>query len=126
MSDASEMLKEWADAVGEVRATQPTIFVPTQTRDLRIALLKEEYHEYKRAAKHDDLIEIADGLGDCMYIIYGTAAVYGIPLDEVFAEIHRSNMTKLIGGVQYRLDGKIMKGAAYERPDIARVLGINQ
>ncbi len=82
-------------------------------RDLRIRLLEEEWNEYLEAEGFDDLVGIADALADMIYIIAGTALVYGIPLDRVFDEVQRSNMSKFADGVNVREDGKILKGASY-------------
>ena len=70
-------------------------------------------------------VEIADALGDIKYVTDGAAIVYGIPLDKVSAEIHRSNMSKLGADGQplYREDGKVLKGPDYTPPDIASILG---
>lgn len=93
-------------------------------RKLRKDLLQEEFDEYMKAEEDNDLVEIADALGDMMYIIYGTAISYGIPLDDVFNEIHSSNMSKLgeDGKPIRREDGKILKGPKFFRPDIAKFL----
>lgn len=96
----------------------------SSVRELRIALLQEEFDEYTKAEEDNDLVEIADALGDMMYIIYGTAISYGIPLDDIFNEIHSSNMSKLgeDGKPIRREDGKILKGPNFFRPDIAKFL----
>lgn len=76
-----------------------------------------------------DRVEVADALGDLVYVIFGAALAFGIPLDAVVREIHRSNMTKLgaDGKPIYREgDQKVMKGPNYERPQIARVLGMEE
>lgn len=93
-------------------------------RELRKSLLQEEFDEYMKAEEDNDLVEIADALGDMMYIIYGTAISYGIPLDDIFNEIHASNMSKLgeDGKPIRREDGKILKGPNFFRPDIAKFL----
>lgn len=95
-----------------------------RTAALRIALLTEEFAEYVQAALRSDLIEVADALADMVYVIYGTALVYGIPLDAVLAEVHRSNMSKLGEDDRpvLREDGKVVKGPRFFRPDIASVL----
>lgn len=91
---------------------------------LRQDLLSEEYWEYDDAASKNDIVGIADALADMIYIIHGTALVYGIPLDEVFDEVHRSNMSKLDeeGKPLYREDGKVLKGINYEPPNIKEIL----
>jgi predicted HAD superfamily Cof-like phosphohydrolase len=99
-------------------------FADDKTRTLRMRLLIEEFDEYMQAEASDDRVEIADALADMLYIIYGTALVYKIPLDEIFAEVHRSNMTKLDtdGKPIIRSDGKVMKGLNYEAPRIKEIL----
>jgi len=97
-----------------------------EIRDLRRRLLKEEYEEYLEGEETDDLVEIADALADMLYIMYGTALAYGIPLDEIFDEVHRSNLSKLgaDGKPIVREDGKILKGPDFFKPDIAKIMGL--
>ena len=94
---------------------------------LRYNLLKEENEEYLEACKRGDLVEIADALGDLLYITYGTILKHGLQdkMEEVFDEIHRSNMSKLDenGKPIFREDGKVLKSALYFRPDIKKILG---
>ncbi len=94
------------------------------TWQLRVALLREEFEEYVAAAEAGDLEGVADALADMTYVIYGTACEYGIPLDDVLNEVHRSNMSKLGADGQpvRRDDGKVLKGPAYSPPDVARIL----
>lgn len=124
MKTVTEMLREWETAIGinlPDRLTVPGF----ETKELRKELLREEFEEYLAATDADDLVEIADALADMEYIIHGTALAYGID-DAVTAEVHRSNMTKVRpdGTVIRREDGKILKPEGYERPNIARVLGL--
>lgn len=93
-------------------------------RDLRRKLLTEEFHEYLDAEAQDDLVEIAKELADVIYIAYGTAVAYGIPMDAVFDEVHRSNMAKLgpDGKVIRREDGKVLKPQGWTKPDIAALV----
>lgn len=93
-------------------------------RDLRFRLLKEEFEEYQEGERTNDIVEIADALADIIYIACGTAVAYGIPLDRVFAEVHRSNMSKLgeDGKPIYREDGKVLKGPNYTPPDVKGIL----
>ena len=96
--------------------------------ELRHRLLEEENNEYLEACGADDLVGIADALGDQLYIIYGTILKHGLQnrIEEVFTEIHRSNMSKLDknGKPILREDGKILKGKNYFKPDIKKVLGV--
>lgn len=120
----------WYTAVGDFhRACQLPVSPRPQLPDsaarrLRMRLLLEEVSELAEAEIGEDLTQIADALADIVYIACGTAQAYGIPLDEVFAEVHRSNLTKLAadGTVVVREDGKILKGAHYEPPNIARII----
>lgn len=71
----------------------------------------------------NDIYEVADALADILYVVYGTAAEFGIPIDEIFAEVHKSNMSKLgeDGKPVYRGDGKVLKGPNFKLPDIIGV-----
>jgi len=93
---------------------------------LRYNLIKEENEEYLDACKKGDIIEIADALGDQLYILFGTILKHGLEhkIEEVYDEIHRSNMSKLDekGLPIYREDGKILKSNLYFKPDIKSVL----
>lgn len=93
-------------------------------RGLRVDLLLEEFEEYINAENKNDIVEIADALGDMMYIIMGTAVEYGIHLDAVLKEIHRSNMSKVgsSGKPIFREDGKLLKPESYSPPDIKKVM----
>ena len=119
---ASDMVREFHTAFGLPMETKPTIRTP-QT-ELRVELLREEFTEYLNAVEAGDLVEIADALADMTYVIHGTAHDHGIPLDAVVAEVHRSNMSKLglDGKPILREDGKVIKGPAYFRPDIASII----
>lgn len=93
---------------------------------LRHRLMQEENEEYLEACKRGDLVEIADALGDKMYILFGSILKHGLQhkIEEIFDEIHRSNMSKLDekGQPIFREDGKIMKSSNYFKPDIKKVL----
>lgn len=93
---------------------------------LRHRLMQEENEEYLQAAKDGDLVEVADALGDQLYILCGTILKHGLQdkIVEVFEEIQRSNMSKLDenGKAIYREDGKILKSNLYFKPNIKEVL----
>ena len=94
--------------------------------DLRYELMREENEEYLEAAKNNDLVEVADALGDQLYILCGTILSHGMQhkIVEVFEEIQKSNMSKLgaDGKPIYREDGKVMKGPDYFKPNIKSIL----
>ena len=93
---------------------------------LRFNLMDEENKEYLEAADEGDLVEVADALGDMLYILCGTILEHGMQhkIEEVFEEIQRSNMSKLgaNGKPIYREDGKVLKGPNYFKPDIEGIL----
>ena len=94
--------------------------------ELRYNLMKEENEEYLEAVQNNDIIEIADALGDMLYILCGTILEHGLQhkIEEVFDEIQRSNMSKLgeDGKPIYREDGKVMKGPNYFKPNFEKIL----
>ena len=93
---------------------------------LRFNLMKEENEEYLEAVQNNDVIEVADALGDMLYILCGTILEHGLQhkIEEVFDEIQRSNMSKLgeNGKPIYREDGKVMKGPNYFKPNFSKIL----
>lgn len=93
---------------------------------LRFNLMDEENKEYFEAANNNDLVEVADALGDMLYILCGTILEHGMhhKIEEVFEEIQRSNMSKLgaDGKPIYRKDGKVLKGPNYFKPNIESIL----
>ena len=94
--------------------------------ELRYRLMREENEEYLEAAKEGDLVEIADALGDQLYILCGTILKHGLQhkISEVFEEIQRSNMSKLDenGKPIYREDGKVLKSTLYFKPNIKEII----
>lgn len=95
---------------------------------LRYKLMREENEEYLEAAQNGDMVEVADALGDMLYILAGTILKHGMQdkIVEVFQEIQRSNMSKLDkdGNPIYREDGKVLKSELYFKPDIAAILSV--
>lgn len=93
---------------------------------LRFNLMDEENKEYLEAAQNSDMVEVADALGDMLYILCGTILEHGMQhkIEEVFNEIQRSNMSKLgaDGKPIYREDGKVLKGPNYFKPNIQEIL----
>jgi predicted HAD superfamily Cof-like phosphohydrolase len=123
-----EQVKEFHRVYNVPMLAEPAL-PSAQRRSLRMSLLREEFTEYEEAEAQNDLVEIADALGDIVYIVMGTALEYGLPLDEIFNEIHRSNLSKLCpetGKPLYREDGKVMKSSAFTPPDIETILAKHQ
>lgn len=119
-------VEKFHDSFGISNNYEPTTQLSQQDIQLRFDLLKEENEEYINAAKSGDMVEVADALGDLMYILFGTIMKHGMQhkIVEVFEEIQRSNMSKLgeDGKPIYREDGKVLKGPNYFKPDIKSIL----
>jgi len=120
-------VKEFHTAFGLGVNEIPTGHLGEQVNMLRYNLMKEENEEYLEAVMNNDKIEIADALGDMLYILCGTIISHGLQhkIEEVFDEIQRSNMSKLgeDGKPIYREDGKVMKGPNYFKPNFSEILG---
>lgn len=126
---------EFQDIIGQVAKFHTAFKIennpaPTLLDDagstLRFNLMKEENEEYLEATKNGDIIEIADALGDQLYILCGTLLRHGLQykIEEIFMEIQHSNMSKLDANGQpiYREDGKVLKSELYFRPNIKKIL----
>jgi predicted HAD superfamily Cof-like phosphohydrolase len=115
---------EFHNAFDLPHQAMPNAAVEEPLAKIRIALLEEEVGEYIEAVSQSDLVAIADALADIVYVVYGTAVTYGIDLDRVLSEVHRSNMSKLDrdGRPLIRADGKVIKSDQYFPPDVAGVL----
>ncbi len=119
-------VREFHDSFGIENKNSPTVEVSYETKLLRYKLMREENEEYLEAAQSGDLVEVADALGDMLYILCGTILSHGLQhkIVDVFEEIQKSNMSKLDadGRPIYRSDGKVLKSDLYFKPDIKRVL----
>ncbi len=124
--DAAAMVQQFHETYNCPIGSLGPILPDSGLRRMRMAILKEEFEEYLEAEDVDSIVEIADALADIVYIAYGTAITYGIDLDDVLTEVHRSNMSKLgVDGKPIRReDGKVLKGPNYFKPDIKKVLGL--
>lgn len=127
MKKRLKAVQEFHEAFGLGIKEQPTAILGAEKIGLRYELMKEENEEYLAAANKGDLVEVADALGDMLYILCGTIIEHGMQdkIVEVFDEIQRSNMSKLgeDGQPVYREDGKVLKGPNYFRPDLQKILG---
>ena len=110
---------DFMEAFGQEVLIAPTTPDPSVAK-LRLELIREEVAELQAAVDGMDMLAIADGLTDILYVVYGAGHAFGIDLDECFHEVHSSNMTKLGPGGRplYREDGKVMKGPNYREPNL--------
>ena len=119
MADEQTMVEAFHRTFNILVNPNPTV-VDGQTRELRIRLIQEEFDELREALEGEDLSSIAKEMADLLYVVYGTAVSYGIDMDQVFREVHRSNMSK-VGGYK-REDGKWVKPATYSPARIEPIL----
>ena len=126
ITNAIDAVKEFNEAFKIKYSKNQKADLDESTIELRYRLMQEENNEYLEAARKKDLVEIADALGDKLYILCGTILAHGLQdkIVEVFNEIQRSNMSKLgaNGKPIYREDGKVLKGPNYFKPNIASIL----
>ncbi len=126
MKNKIAAVHEFHTAFGLGVNNKPTAQLDIKKNLLRYELMREENEEYLEAANNHDLVEVADALGDMLYILCGTIIEHGMQhkIEEVFNEIQRSNMSKLgaDGKPIYREDGKVLKGPNYFKPNIQKIL----
>lgn len=125
MKEIIKKVEIFHDAFKQKNGTGP-VLLDQETCELRHRLMKEENDEYLEACDKDNIVEIADALGDQLYILCGTILKHGLQhkIEEVFNEIHLSNMSKLDadGNPILREDGKILKSNRYFKPDIEKII----
>jgi predicted HAD superfamily Cof-like phosphohydrolase len=125
MKDLLNKVKEFHTAFRLPVEYSPTIPNGDTVR-LRYELAKEELQEFMDACQTENHVKVFDALVDQLYILLGTAHVFGMAdaLVEGFNEVHKSNMTKLgeDGNPIYREDGKVLKSPSYKGPDLHTVL----
>lgn len=103
---------------------------PTEIIELREKLITEEAQEFSGATfdyqvtngRLDHLILMADALADILYVTFGAAITYGIPIEEIFLEVHRSNMTKSMLKDEKSIKGKTIKGPDFDPPRIMEII----
>ena len=84
--------------------------------ELRISLIQEDMKETIRAIDDVNLVEIADGICDSIYVLLGTAIEFGIDISPIWNEVQRTNMAK--DGGTTRTDEKILKPEGWEPPRV--------
>lgn len=124
-SSAVQKVEEFHRAFGHPIVTHPK-WPEMDRQHLRKKLILEEASEFCNAVNECDMVEVADAICDLLYVIYGAAIEFGLQgvLKEMFAEVHRSNMSKLgeDGKPITRDDGKTIKGPNYSPPALDPIL----
>jgi predicted HAD superfamily Cof-like phosphohydrolase len=119
-------LLEFHRTFGAHIETEPAAEIPDDVIAIRVKLLQEELDEYKAAARERDLIGVSDALTDLLYVLLGTYVSHGLQdyAEELFDEVHRSNMSKLDENDLpiLRDDGKVLKSPRFVEPDLEGVL----
>jgi predicted HAD superfamily Cof-like phosphohydrolase len=119
MTDEQSMVEEFHRKFDILIQAQPAI-PDGATTELRVRLIQEEFDELKEALAQENLAAIAKEMADLLYVVYGTAVSYGIDMEPVFREVHRSNVSK-VGGYK-RADGKWVKPPTYSPACLAPIL----
>lgn len=114
-----QMVKQFHETF-EIKDSPYPMLVDDNTAKLRVKLIQEEFNELQDEIAAGNLVGIADGLADILYVVYGAAVSYGIDMEPVFNEVHRSNMSK-VGGHK-REDGKWVKPATYSKANLAPII----
>ena len=116
-------VKDFMEIYGQEVKTKSS-FPNEKIIQLRYDLIKEELDELSLAIKEKDIIEVADALTDLLYVVYGAGHAFGIDLDKCFAEVQRSNLSKLDidGKPIYNENGKVIKGPNYSKPNLKQYL----
>ncbi|MFZ3014621.1 MAG: MazG nucleotide pyrophosphohydrolase domain-containing protein [Nitrospira sp.] len=123
MTDEQAMVEAFHTKFEIVTQTTP-MDVSEETKHLRVRLIQEEFDELKEAMASGNLAEVAKEMADLLYVTYGTAVSYGIDMEPVFQEVHRSNLSK-IGGYK-RADGKWVKPPTYSPANIEPIVEAQQ
>jgi predicted HAD superfamily Cof-like phosphohydrolase len=125
MNKQLKQVEDFQKAFGSFIGEGPS-FPPLERCVLRQRLLQEEVLELHEAWSNKDIVEVADAITDCLYILFGTAIEFGLhdKLEALFDEVHGSNMSKLDldGKPIYRNDGKVMKGPNYYKPNLKNII----
>ena len=119
MTDAQRMVEAF-HRMFDILVSERPVPLDEGTKALRIRLIQEEFEELKEAMTQDDLPSVAKEMADLLYVVYGTAVSCGIDMEDIFREVHRSNMSK-VGGYK-REDGKWVKPPTYSPAKIAPIL----
>lgn len=134
MIDYLGLVREFHEKYGHYSQINHSNTYPNDVVVLREKLITEEAEEFRDASyalgfknvelgiRDVDIEGIADALADLLYVVFGAAIAYGIPIDKVFVEVHRSNMTKSMLKDEKSIKGKTIKGDKYEPPRIKEVL----
>lgn len=96
--------------------------------EYRLKFLEEELAEYKKAVAEGNLVEALDALADLAYVAFGTAHYYNAPMNDIWREVQRSNMERVLATPEttppdksYRFD-LVVKPPGWKGPQIEDIL----
>jgi NTP pyrophosphatase (non-canonical NTP hydrolase) len=125
MTNRREAILEFRRAADQPIRTEPTLDVPEEEKILAVELIAEELRELVDALEADNLVATADAFGDLQVVVEQLGPTFGIDGERLFAEVHRSNMSKVdpaTGKMPKKPNGKAGKGPNFFEPDIESVL----
>lgn len=114
-------LEEFHSACGYSHNTTPSLSDEERIQ-LWTSLLREEVNELFQALSDRQLASVADGIGDCLYVLFGMSLAFDLPIEDIFQEIHQSNLSKIADGTNWRADGKVLRSGNYRPPNIEAVI----
>ena len=124
MSEKTKKLIKFNKAFDIPIGKKPTL-LDSKDYNLKYNLLKEELNEYYQGCVNGDIVEVSDAIVDMLYVLYGIVVQHGLSniIDDMFDEVHKSNMSKLENGkVLRRTDGKILKGSEFFKPNLKQYM----
>ena len=121
MIDYLGMVKEFHTKYNHHTQARP-IWPPSEVIALRVKLIEEEADEFVDGAIEGTMADVADAIADILYVAFGAALAFGIPIEEVFTEVHRSNMTKSMLKDEKSIKGKTIKGPDYSPADVESII----
>jgi predicted HAD superfamily Cof-like phosphohydrolase len=97
---------------------------PTQA--YRAHFLEEEMTEFITSANLDDVVGMADALVDIVYVAMGTAYMMGLPWQQLWDEVQRSNMDKVRAADKNESKRKnsldVVKPSGWVGPNLERII----
>ena len=121
--DSVAAVRDWLTKAGLPVPEYPTLDIAPDAREMACELIEEEAAEFRAAVESSDLVEIADAVADLVWVVLEAAITFGIPIEPVFAEVRRSNLTKVeTGEPVVNAVGKIVAGPNFSPPDLIPIL----
>ncbi|MCO8122621.1 nucleoside triphosphate pyrophosphohydrolase family protein [Stieleria sp. TO1_6] len=115
----AELDAELARSLRQIVDSFNRVDSPTTQLSRRALMAVEELAEWIEAHVAGDIVEAADAIGDRLYVLLGDAVATGLPLERVFDEVHRSNLTKHGSSSE---TGKGTKTETFAKPELGKLL----